>query len=297
MSKQKWRTVVSYLFSFFLAFFLFVIVILTTTRFTLMSSSYFMNKMDAVDYYDNTATELNRFIKNNAAPSGFPLEMFENYIKEEDIRDEMIRYEENMFEGKHTVVSVDEIRKRIVKDTDKYIIDNNIVLNPSTRLGVEDFINTIVNQYTYLTQFPYINEYVSIINLFEKVYMLSIPVLLIVSALLCLAIYKLYDSKRRRKKYYSYALIGSGLLIGTLPFYLYAVRFFERINLSPKYMYDLLVALTRTYLFVNIMVGICFILFGFMVTYLKLKPKRKKGERSRTSQELEMISNFEQENN
>lgn len=278
MNKERLRSFISLIFTFFLAFFMFVIVLLTTTRFTIMSPANFMNKMESVDFYNNTVTELNRAIKQNAAPSGFPLEMFENYVKEEDIREDMITYTKDRIAGKNVEIPTKEFRDRLVSDTDKYIKDNNIQMTDATKKGVTSFIDTSVSKYSYLTQFPYIEYYGQVTSLFSKGFLIGLPVMLVVSGILAFLLARLHVSRRKRRRYYAYGFIGAGLLTSALPIYLYVVNFFERINLKPQYLYNLLVSLTKSYLIINIVAGLALIIVGVIITILKVKKKHKKGK-------------------
>lgn len=294
---NRLRTVISYLFTFFIAFFLFVIVLLTTTRFTIMDTTYFMNTLDDTDYYESTATELNRVIKQNAAPSGFPSEMFDNYVKEEDIREDMMQYEKQKINGEAVTISTVKIEERLQNDIDTYIKDNNISVNPSIQVGIDQFKQTIVEKYSYMTQFPYIDMYGKVMQVFQKVFMIAVPVLLIATAVLLIFIHKMYSSRRLRRRFYAYGLIGAGLLTAALPTVLYATRFFEKVNINPEYMYRLLVTLTKNYLMINIVVGSLLIVAGVILTYVKVKKKqiKKKQGSSRVYPENELFKKLNQE--
>ncbi|MEG0330637.1 MAG: hypothetical protein RR624_09430 [Longicatena sp.] len=290
MKNKKLKTIISYLFTFFIAFFMFVIVLATTARFTLMSPSYFMKQMNKVEYYNNTTIELNRTFKQNAAPSGFPITLFENYIKEEDIRSDMVAYETAIFDGKKASIPTDKIQKRLINDTNKYITEQKITMNPSIQVAVDQFINANVEKYSYLTSFPYLDVYAKLIKTFQKVYIVVLPILVVSTLILFILIRKMYRSKRRMKRFYAYGFLGAGLLTSVLPMYLYASRFFEKINLNPKYMYELLVALAKNFLLYNILIGLVLVVIGLLISFVKFKKKNGKDER--TYVESELFSSF-----
>lgn len=291
MSKKTMRSMISYLFTFFIAFFLFLIVISTTTRFTIMSPSYFMNKLNVVGYYSNTAKELNQMIKQNAAPSGFPIEMFENYIKEENIRSDMETYVKDVFAGNEREISIAAIKERLREDTDNYIKEKKIQVTPTLKGGINQFIQTVLGKYQYLTQFPYLSVYVQLVNVVRKGYLLMMPVLILLTSILFLLVYKLHVKRRVRKRYYAYGCIGAGLLISVIPFYLYVVRFVDKINLHPKYMYELLVTSVKEYFLMNIIMGVAFILLGCTIAYFRTK----KARRSARYVDVKTLHNLEKE--
>lgn len=292
MDKKILRKIINYIFSFFIAFFIFVVVIMTSTRFSVMSDNYFMKTLDKVDYYKNTTNELNHFLKLNAVPSGFPIEMFEGYIAEEDIRSDMVEYETMMFNHEDANISTEKIDKRIRTTVNNYITKNNIVMNQSLEIGVEAFITTIVKQYAYLTEFPFINMYADLITKFNKLYIIVTPVLLVLIALLGKLMFKINTRVKRRKEYSAYICIGSGLLVSTLPIVMLANKFFQKISIKPKYMYDVIVALGNNYLIINAVAGLLLIVFGLLLILVKFEKKESR-QKSRNST---LIRNIVQEN-
>lgn len=295
MNNDKLRTGISYLFTFFLAFFLFVIVLMSSVRFTLMDQGYFLERMDEVKYYNNTATELNRLIKQNARAAGFEVSSFESLVKEEDIRDAMINYEKQKLAGESVTISVDGFKERMETTIRTYINNNNLVVDQSVQQSLDQFVNACVEKYSYLTQFPYLDVYGNLMNLYQKGYMIGLPLLSIVAIALGFFVSRLHKSSRRIRRFYAYGLIGAGLLVAVAPMVLYALRFFEKINLEPKYMYDLLVSMTRTLLMSNIIVGLVLIILGILVTYIKPKKKKKKDKTDRKYPNDDMLKNIERE--
>ena len=286
MRKRRLRTVFSYLFTFFIAFFVFVMVLLTVTKYTVLSSSYFLKQMDAVDYYANTAMQLNQMIKQNAVPAGLPSEMFENYIQEEDIRSDMITYEEALIAKQEAQVSTASIKQRLQRDITSYASEKKITLTNTMQTGIDNFIKTIEDKYQYLTQFPYFHVYVSMIHIFSTIYWIVMPIVLLATGVLIFFVYRLHGGWRRRRRYYAYAFIGGGLLTSALPMYLYSSRFIEKINLSPQYLYDLMVSMMKTYLSYNIMIGMVIIVVGVVCAFVSIKQKKQETKRYYPSDKL-----------
>lgn len=278
MQKHKLRKQFSFLFTFFIAFFLFVTVILSVTKFTILSSSYFLKQLDQVDYYEHTAMQVIQTMKQNAAPAGLPVDMFDNYIQGETTRTEMLQYQQAVFQNQDVSISTTELKQRLQTDIRAYATNKKITITPDMQIGIDGFIKTIEEKYVYFTQFPYLHVYVSIVNLFSKLYWIVLPVLIGLITILSFFVYRLHGGWRRRRKYYAYALIGAGLLSSALPMYMYIGQFVEKINLHPEYMYDLMVVLMRTYLFNNIVIGFVFIVVGILCAFLTIK-KRDYGKK------------------
>lgn len=247
---------------------------MSVTRFTIMSPKYFMNEMENVDYYSNTATELNRMIRQNAAPAGLPTAMFEKYIQIEDIRSDMIQFQKNTFAKQEASMATDHLKERLNKDITSYATEKKITLNKTMQAGIDSFITTILENYQYLTQFPYLQTYASLTSLYAKAYIIAMPILVVALGTVITLIYKLHNSLHRKKRYYAYGIVGGGMLSLVLPMYLYISQFFEKINLNPKYMYELLVSFIKDYLSVLMITGGIIIVIGIAVAYINIKRKQ-----------------------
>lgn len=274
--QKRLRKICSFLFAFFASFFLLMIVVLSSARFTLLSPQYFLDQLESNNYYEGTAMQLNRMIRQEAGPAGLPSELFDQYIKAEDIHEEMIAYEKAVLNRNEAAIDTSTLKVRLNEDIKKYASEKKIVINAAMQKNIDVFMNSILEKYQYLTQFPYLDVYASVTKMYAKAYVIAIPVLLTAFGIVCLLLYKLYINCQRRKRYFAYALIGSGLLCAALPMYLYINRFFEKININPQYMYNLMVNMMKDFLIANIISGMVLIVAGLLIAFIKVKSKKKK---------------------
>ena len=70
--KSSSRTTLSYILSLLIAIFLSILVVLTVTRFTVMSPSFLISKMDGADFYKQSVVSLNEEIQQETQSTGFP---------------------------------------------------------------------------------------------------------------------------------------------------------------------------------------------------------------------------------
>ncbi|MGX8833538.1 hypothetical protein ACWG0P_04925 [Amedibacillus sp. YH-ame6] len=276
MSKNTWRLIITYIFTFSLAFFLFLIMLLSCIRFTVMSPTFFFKTMETVDYYNNTATQLTRYIKQQARGAGFEIDVFDKFVQEEDVREKMITYEQSVLDQEQAVIDTSQFKQKLQTTIETYAQNNNIKIDANTQLSLDRFTENCINKYVYLTQFPYLGIMGNMMNLFNKVYMIVIPILLFVSVISCFFIYRLQTRNHRRKKYFAVALISAGLLISIAPATLYSMKIFEKISINPEYMYNLVVQYSRSLLVSCMIIGVFLIAFGFQVAYIKSIHKSNK---------------------
>ena len=67
---KKTNHLLASLFSFFIAFFMFLGLFVTITKLTLMNENYLFNTLEKVDYYQAIANELNEDFMQSAGAAG-----------------------------------------------------------------------------------------------------------------------------------------------------------------------------------------------------------------------------------
>lgn len=270
------KKVISYIFSFFLAFFLFLLSVLCVLRFTAGSESYFLKQLDKTEYYESAVDGYNRLLKQNARPTNFPIELFDNYVKTVDVIDEMKESVEAGFKGASFAISTDTFKQRLMDTTSGYIAENSITINSQTQEAIDTFINANVENYAKLLQFPYIEYLGKGIHMLHRVFWIAAGALALLCLLLGFAQIRMHKSKRRKKRWLAYSFIGAGWMIIVAPALLLGFKVFDRIQIQPEYLYRVLTTVLNGTAMRVLIVGILWILAGVFLTYYKPKSKSKK---------------------
>ena len=69
--KSSSRTTLSYILSLLIAIFLSILVVLTVTRFTVMSPGFLISKMDGADFYKQSVGSIAKIMSFNKCSSRF----------------------------------------------------------------------------------------------------------------------------------------------------------------------------------------------------------------------------------
>lgn len=270
------KKIISYIFSFFLSFFIFLLTLLCVVRFTLAQESYFYAKLESTQYYESAVTDFNRILKQNARPTNFPVELFDDIVVVSEVSDGMKAFVEASFDGETGVIDTQSFKVKLEEKTSTYIEENAIQVDEKTQEAIDTFINANVENYEKLLQFPYITYYAQFVNLYHTVFNIAALVLVGLCIVLAWGQVRMHKSKRRKKRWISYSFIGSGLLSTIFPLYLIASKTLDRIQLAPEYLYDMLVSSLYGVLYIMIIIGFIFIVIGVLLTYLKIKKKTSK---------------------
>ena len=273
MSKKNSRNHVSYLLSLLLTIFISIFVVITVTKVTIMNPDYLISKMESADFYQQSVVNLNKQIQQETQSTGFPLEMFENYIDEKSADEIMKDYIENAFSTGNTSVDTAAFETKLSEDIDEYLKSANIIINTEEETAISTLKTNLINYYqTYLT-IPYLDLLINLINTYNTYYyyISAILVLLIVTAGFIL--YRLYSHYRGRRRFFAYTLSSSGLICLVFPGFVYFGKFVNKISLSPKYFYDFVTSTINTYLLIYIIIGIVMLFIGNIIAYLKFKKR------------------------
>lgn len=276
------KKVISYIFSFFLAFFLFILTVLCVIRFNVASESYFLKQLDKADYYESAVEGYNRLLKQNARPTNFPIELFDNYVKTVDVIDDMKESVKAGFNGKSYEASTDVIKQRLKDTTNGYIQENQIAINSETQTAIDTFIDANTTNYAKLLQFPYIEYIGKGINVFHKIFWMAAGGLSVLCLLLAFAQIRMHKSRRRRKRWLAYSFMGAGLMSSIMPAMLLSFKVFDRIQIEPEYLYRVLTAVLNGTTVVLLIVGILWVILGVFLTYFKPKKKNKSKKQERS---------------
>lgn len=273
MSRKSSRNHLSYLLALLLTIFISIFIVLTVTNVTIMNSSYLISKMESADFYQQSIVNLNKQIQQETQSTGFPLEMFENYIDEKSADKIMKNYIQTAFSTGNTNIDTSTFESSLSKDIDDYLESANIIINSEEKIAISTLKANLIDYFkTYLT-FPYLDLVINLINTYNTYYYIIAVILLILILTSGFILYRLYSHYRGRRRYFAYALSSAGLICLALPGFIYFGNFVNKISLSPKYFYDFITSAINSYLLIYVVIGIVMIIIGNSIAYLKFKKR------------------------
>ena len=271
--KSSSRTTLSYILSLLIAIFLSILVVLTVTRFTVMSPSFLISQMDGADFYKQSVVSLNEEIQQETQSTGFPIEMFENYVDEDTAKTAMEKYINNAFDGGETTINTTEFETKLTQDIDNYLTTNNIIINSESQEAISVLKSNLIDLYKSYLSFPYLALVIDVINTYDGIFLIAAAALVVLIGLASFLLYRLYSHYQGRRRYFSYALSASGLMCFALPFFIYIGKFIDKISLSPAYFYNFFTSTLNSYMLTFVIVGLVMIVLANIVAYIKFERK------------------------
>lgn len=265
------RKTLSYLFSLLIAIFLSIFVVLTVTRFTIMSPNYILRQMNKADFYKQSIVALNDEIQQETQSTGFPIEMFEDYLKPEDYKATMESYMKEAFTTGNAEIDTTQFEKQLDQDINQYIKDNNILINTDSENAIALMKTNLVELYKSYITFPYVSIVYQAIDTYQSLYLIVAIILIVLIVIASIFLYRLYSHYQGRRRYFAYAVSSSGLMCLLLPGVIYFGKFVDKISLSPAYFYDFFTNMFNTYLLIYVIIGVIMIVLANIFAYIKFK--------------------------
>ena len=101
------------LFSFFIAFFLFLLLFICVSKATLLNKGFLLSTLDKSEYYTGVTRALTEDFKKSAGAAGFQPSVYDGFLKEADVKKAAIQYIETSFTGKETAVDQESFKKQL----------------------------------------------------------------------------------------------------------------------------------------------------------------------------------------
>ena len=264
------------LFSFFISFFLFLLLFVCISKATLLDEGYLLATLDKTNYYADVTQELTEDFKRSAGAAGFQPSVYDGFLKEAEVKEAAIAYIETSFTGKEAVVDQDSFKKKLNTYLHDIIKKENLKLDEESWQRLDKYIRINAQGYKQYVQFPFIQYMVMGVQMMDRILPFAIGACAI---LLLFSVFFLIRMKMKKENtllFLGSAAGGAGWMLALLPAGIMLGGFTHRIRLEPEYYYNFFVAFLDGYLWMLILIGIAFILTGMILILCVYKNKASK---------------------
>ena len=147
------RKIISNILLFLETIFFFLIILLSTLTITI-SSKNIIQKMEKTNYYEKLYNETMENMQYITRKSGFVSNILDDTFNIEDIKRDINKYIENIFNDKTIEVNVETLKENIETNLEKNIKDNNLEIDSNIK---KEYVNKIVT--TYKNEIRLMKEY------------------------------------------------------------------------------------------------------------------------------------------
>lgn len=273
--KKEIRSGVSLALSFLLALCMTSFMLILGCRIGIFNANVLMNQLDKTSYYDNVSAAIYENAVNLLRPSGLPETVMDNVIENDRVHQDVRAVIKAELSGREHVVDLSYVEQTFLENINSYMETENISPGDETDEGIQNLLGEIKKEYIRCLKFPFVKYFVRYQTAFEKIYLPSMCLLAILAGTLCAMLIKLQRWAHRGIRYIFYATAATGLMIGVIPTAIWLDGSYERLNISPQYLYEVIVGIIRadTGIFAYIAAG-CFVLAAMELILIGIMKKR-----------------------
>lgn len=233
--KKQIRGMVSIVCSFLLAMFLTVLLAAIAMQFGFFNKGMTLNKINESDYYTNVYEELIENLDTIVDSKGIPRSVLTSIFTEKRVYINGKQFIENSLNNEDTVVSVDKIDEELNTALLEYYKAKNITVTDEIKSDMDATISSINSEYTRMVRFQFVDYIRKYKTVCYSVMQWLIPLLLMLSILLMVVLWKLHRYPHRGIRYIGIALVSAGLINLILPLFAIFKKWYTGFDITPVY--------------------------------------------------------------
>ncbi len=281
--KNIGQIVICTIVSFILSVFLTMSCYISGLLLGMFNTEIIIDALDNGTYYDDIIAYTINESENISILMGLPNEVYEEVFTVTETRTEVHKFVNSTIEGNDYTPATDKAKNRLVDNVNKYVVEGGYEINDEQQKNVDDFATKVCDVYGESMKIPFFKYFVSVRDVVSDVIVIALPILIVLSIAAVIVLIKAQKWAHKGLRYVSYATIASAIMTAGLPIYMLSQGIYKRISISPKYVYNFLVAYVDKSLsaFLWVSAALAIISMILMVVTFELRRSRAKRERKK----------------
>jgi len=167
------------------------------------------------------------------------------------------------------------MENKISTNMTAFMVAQDITLTTEVQTGIDEFTKMTLDNYAKSVNIPYFSYYVDVKNKADGLILAGSLGLALIGGFLISLILGMYKRKLKALRYIIYSTITTGLLCIIVPVYLLWTKFYERVQITPNYVSQLISSLIFRGLWVFVWLGFGWLILSAILLYLKQKWMRQ----------------------
>lgn len=277
--KKIMKQVVALVFSFLLTLCFTSCLFLIGCEAGIFNDRIILSQLDKTAYYASVNDAIRENVSELLLPSGLPDTILDGVIDEDEVRHDTKNAVQMSLKGQGYKADTRGLEARFKQNIQTYIEENAIVIGEETEEGIEQLLAAIKKEYERCMDFPFTKYFVRYQAAFHKFLIPALALFVVMSVFICMILIRMQRWRHRGMRYISYATLASALMVGIPTLVLLFSKVYTRVNVSPKYLYDLMVGVVKTDLIVFLMLFLLAVVaFGlelWLITRMRHKAERR----------------------
>ncbi len=240
--------------------------LLVSLKSTLFFENFVFTQIEDVDYAFYVQEYFLEVVASKAVLYGVDAEYLNEPFTQEKMKEDIFRSTRLMFDGETPDFFLDELSDDVKAHLIAYANDNNITLTIEVEAGIDELTASLVKDYTRIMQVPLFKNFVSVKVVFDRIFWIALSGLVVFGGLIGWMLMKLYKNKHRGLRMMSHATSAAGLMSLIILVPMYFSRFYERIQIRPRFFNLLLSEIIESALGVSILIAVgWFVISGLLI--------------------------------
>ena len=256
-NRQRLRNGLSLTLAFVLSMLMLCISVLFGAYVSVFNEDVILTQLNKSGYYQKVRDTIEDNLVSDLLPTGLPWEkILTNVVTLERVYIDAKQNIEAALHEKTSTLKEAEIEATIQHNMDVYIRDNKVERSEEVNKGSKELSATLTKEYIRLLQFPFVNYFIKYKGIYEKLMILTVPILLILMAVIVITLLKMQFFKHRALRYIAYSCTATAIMLLLIPTYLLSSSIYRNIHIAPLYFYNFIVSYLRWDIIIFLYIGV-----------------------------------------
>ena len=273
--KRLIKKIISYILSFILSLCITALLFLLGIKAGVFNSSVITGQLNKTNYYAELSDTLYENIADALMPTGLPEEVLDGVIDGDRMYIDAKNSIEAAFLGKEYTADTSYLEDAFRANIESYIVEDNVEATDETEEGVQTLVDEITEEYNSLIEFPFVEYFIKYQAAYNDIFAYGVIIMLVLILIICAALIAMQHWAHRGVRYISYGVLAAAVMTGAAPLYIKLSGAYKSLNISPRYLYNLLVAIIEQDIdvFLYLAAG-AIVIFGMCMGIIHMLKKR-----------------------
>ncbi len=240
--------------------------LLVSLKTTIFFENFIIEQIEDVDYAFYVQEYFMEVVESKAILYGVDADYLNEPFTQAKMKEDIFGSTRMLFDRQTPDFFVEELEDDIKAHLIDYAKDHNITLTIEVEAGIDELTQALVKDYTRIMQVPLFKNFVDVKEIFDRVFWIALSGLLVFAGVILWMLMRLYQNKHRGLRMISHTTSAAGLMSLVLLVPLYVSRFYERIQIRPRFFNLLLAEIIESALGVSILIALgWFVVSGILI--------------------------------
>ena len=273
--KNKKNKIISAILAFLLSVIIVLCFALPALYTFVLSSDSILRTLRKTNYYDGVQENLLEHASDFLIPTGLPETVLDGVFPKEDV-EEMVRGQIQGTGSAQIIQFIEAMNKTRLKDNiDAYLQEIGVAEGEVSEEQLDEIINALINDLQNYTAFPFAAQLLRLRDVYKMLMWIVLITCFILGAGMFFFIHRINKWKHILLRYVAYSFGGAVWMLTLLPFVIRTTRAYERVHISPWYVYSFCVQHIQkgldSLIGCGIVALICMIILGVMSERIRKK--------------------------